>query len=392
MKVAIMMRALDQDSGFRAYIENLLDELLRLDTRNRYLLLYRTPRWLGRFASFPNVEERLVTAPHKLLWDQVVVPWHAWRARADLIFNPKFSVPLVSHCPVTMGLQEPAWWAWPEHYELFDRWYMRLSLPIYIRRSAHLFPWSRFNVEETQRLLGVRLPPYTLAYGAPPKRFAPVADPTAHAEIRQRYELPEHYLLSVTRVDHPGVEGATTFHAGKNPETTLRAFLACRHRIPHHLVFAGRKVREYMEHLGFEGDDFTRVHFLGFVPHEELPALYSAADLFTIPSLYEGFGFTLLEAMACGCPCIASRTGACPETAGDAALLADPADPEDFADKIVRVLDDRTLARELSERSVRRARGFSWSGTAQAMLNSFLCVVGAAGEAVGPFIGTLPPL
>jgi glycosyltransferase involved in cell wall biosynthesis len=392
MKVAVMMRAFDQDSGFRAYIENLFDELLRLDSTNHYLLLYRTPRWLGRFARYPNVEERLVTAPHKLLWDQVAVPWQAWRAHADLIFNPKFSVPLVSHCPVTMGLQEPAWWAWPQHYEPLDRWYMRLSLPIYIRRSAHLFPWSQFNVDETRRLLRVKLPPYTLAYGAPPKHFAPVTDPSAQAEWRERHGLPERYLLCVTRVDHPGVEGATSFHEGKNPETTLRAFIKCRDQVPHDLVFAGRRVREYMEHLGFRGDDFTRVHFLGFVPHEELPMLYSGADLFVIPSLYEGFGFTLVEAMACGCPCVASTAGACPETAGGAALLANPNDPGDFAEKMVQVLEDPELAQDLRKRSLGRAGWFSWSRTAQAMVNSFLYVIGAASDVVQPIAGMLPPL
>ncbi len=99
MKIAVMMRAIDHDSGFQSYVIGLMNALLGFEDDHRYVLLYRTPRFLGQFASSPKVKEILVTAPHKFLWDQVAVPWHAWREGVDIIFNPKFSVPFVAHCP-----------------------------------------------------------------------------------------------------------------------------------------------------------------------------------------------------------------------------------------------------------------------------------------------------
>src|SRR3990172_3948975 len=112
MKIAIMLRAMDQESGFRAYVEGLVDTLLAIDPDDAFLLLYRTSKWFGRFGSRPNAQEVLLRAPNKLIWDQVAVPHRAWKERADIIFNPKFSVPLISPCPVAMGLQEPDWYAY----------------------------------------------------------------------------------------------------------------------------------------------------------------------------------------------------------------------------------------------------------------------------------------
>jgi hypothetical protein len=104
MKIAIMMRAMDQDSGFRYVVDGCVDGMLNVD----FSIRYRSEKYFGRFAFYSNVMERLGRALNKLIWDRLCVPWRAWKERADLIFNPKFSVPLFRHCPSAMGLQEPA--------------------------------------------------------------------------------------------------------------------------------------------------------------------------------------------------------------------------------------------------------------------------------------------
>jgi glycosyltransferase involved in cell wall biosynthesis len=380
MKIAVMMRAMDQDSGFRAYVEGLLDHPLSIDHDNSYLLLYRTPKWLGRFAAFAHVQEVLLRAPHKLVWDQLAVPYKAYKERADLIFNPKFSIPLLSHCPVAMGLQEPAWWAWSDHYERWDVRYIRTMLPLYCRKAAHMFTMSEFVLEENRKY--VRLPFHnaTVTYPAPHAYFRLIDDRIMLEQCCLRYQLPPRFILAVTRVDHPGVDQAGIWHPGKNVETTLRAFALCRDRIPHGLVVAGRHVREYLLQTGWSSADFERVQFLDFVPHEELPTLYNLADLFVIPSFYEGFGFALVEAMACGCPVVASLTGACPEVSGGAALIADPHDPADFAAKILSVLDNDDLRQALRKRSLERAAFFSWEHTAKLTLQGLVAAVSKSGR------------
>jgi glycosyltransferase involved in cell wall biosynthesis len=367
MKIAIMMRAMDQDSGFRTYIEGLVDGMLRIDNKNAYLLFYRTTKWFGRFSSFENVQEVLLPAGNKLVWDQVAVPYRAWKEGADITFNPKFSVPLISHCPVAMGLQEPAWWAWPRHYEWWDLMYNKMMLPRYCRKAARLFPMSKFILDENRKYLGLSLDHATVAYPAPSKHIGLMDDTATLEKIRDRYRLPSRFILSVTRVDHVGND-TKSFYPGKNIETALRAFALCRKQIPHQHVIAGRQVKEYLLQQGWGGADFEGVRFLNFVPHEELAALYNLADLFVIPSFYEGFGFTLVEAMACGCPVIASKAGACPEVTGGAALLADPLDPADFAAKILTVLNNEDLRQKLRKRSLRRAGFFNWEVAARLTL------------------------
>jgi glycosyltransferase involved in cell wall biosynthesis len=164
------------------------------------------------------------------------------------------------------------------------------------------------------------------------------------------------------------MDGSESFYEGKNVETTVRAFIQCRTQIPHDLVLTGFRVREYLDYKGFRGSDYDRIHTVGFLPYEEIPYIYSLADLVVIPSFYEGTSITLMEAMACGCPVVASQGGACPEVAGGAALLGDPADPSDFAAKIVQVLTDRSLRESMKEKSRARAECFTWERTARLTL------------------------
>ncbi len=370
MRIAIMMRPMEPNAGFASYIIGLLDALLRFEDEHSYVLLYRKPRFMGRFAWSPKVKEILATAPHKLLWDQVAVPWHAWRERADIIFNPKFSVPFVAHCPVVMGLQEPAQWAWSSHYEKFDVFYQKLMLPLYCRRVAHLFPMAHWILEENRKYLNLPLPHATVTWPAPRPELKRVTDPAVLQEYRRKRGLPEKFLLAITRVDHC-MDGSTSFYPGKNPQVALRAFQQIRDRIPHHFVVLGRKVREFFEHLQFGPTDLERVHCAGFVPFDELPMLLSLADAFVHVPFYEGFGFSVMAALACGCPTVTSKTGCCPEVVGDAAVLADPFDPADVAQQILRVLNDDALRQNLRNRGPQQMSQLTWERTARLTLQGF---------------------
>jgi glycosyltransferase involved in cell wall biosynthesis len=374
MKIAIMMRVMDQDSGLGFFTERLLEYMLNMDHENSYLLLYRSKKWFGHFSKYKNVKEILIPGFHKLFHDQVSVPYTAWKEDADIIFNPKFSVPLISHCPVTMGLQEPAWWAWPQHYLKWDVFYMKLLLPLYCRKAAHLFPWSNFNLDETRKYLKLPLKNITITYPAPKECFKVINDNEELNQIKAKYNLPEKFIFGITRVDHIGMDNVT-FYSGKNVETTLKAFSLIRDKVPHKLVIAGRNVREYLLRTGWTEEDLRNIVFVGFIPHEDLAKLLNIASLFVIPSYYEGFGFTLVEAMASGCACVASTQGACPEISNSAALLADPFNPSDFAEKMLAVLNNDTLRNELCEKGIHRASTFNWKTTARLTLEGLTQVV-----------------
>jgi len=144
------------------------------------------------------------------------------------------------------------------------------------------------------------------------------------------------------------------------------------------LVIAGGKgwledpLYAQIEALGL-GD---RVQFIGFAADEDLPALYSAAQVFAFPSLYEGFGLPPLEAMACGVPVVASRASSVPEVVGEAGLLIDPLDVDDLAGALARALDDEALRAELTRRGLEQARRFSWAESARQLREHYARLLG----------------
>lgn len=362
MKVAVMMRAMDRDTGFRTVTESWVDAMVR-DGTVSFVLLYRTRKWLGRFASHRNVQEILIESRSPLLWDQVHVPYRAWRERADVIFDPKFFVPLVSPCPVAMGLQEPSWFTRPREYAALDRWYQRIMIPISVRRCAHVFPNSRFILEENRRVLNLAIAHATVAYSAPEARFAPIADTGALEDFRRELKLPARFALVPTRVLHGNRDDR--FFPGKSPEVAYRAFLRIRDRVDAELVFAGHRVREYLEHVEGRGADFRGVRFIPFVPFERLPLLYNLADVVVNPCAYEGCPNTVLQAMACGRPLVVADAGGSADVAAGAALLARALDDADLADKLLAVLTSDDVRAALSAASLRRAAAFSWEATAR---------------------------
>jgi glycosyltransferase involved in cell wall biosynthesis len=171
---------------------------------------------------------------------------------------------------------------------------------------------------------------------------------------------------------------------GKNRERLLQAFARLRARgLAHTLVVAGQRAWRYegeqplAQRLGLADS----VRFLGHVPQADLPALYSAADLFAFPSLYEGFGLPALEAMACGTPVVASNVSAVPEVVGDAALQVSPLDVGALADAMERLLRDERLRADLRERGLKRAAEFSWEKAARRTAEVYEWAAGVRKEA-----------
>jgi glycosyltransferase involved in cell wall biosynthesis len=199
-------------------------------------------------------------------------------------------------------------------------------------------------------------------------------DASAIEAVRRRYGLDGPFVLSVGSLE-----------PGKNRERLLQAFARMRARgLEHMLVVAGQRAWRYegdeplAQRLGLAGS----VRFLGHVPQADLPALYSAADLFAFPSLYEGFGLPALEAMACGTPVVASNVSAVPEVVGDAALQVSPLDVEALAGAMERVLRDERLRADLRERGLKRAARFSWEETARRTAEVYKWAAGVRKETV----------
>lgn len=374
MKIAIMMRAMDKDSGFRALVDGMARAMVQAAPDVQFVLIYQTDKWLGRFAEHPNVKEVLVRLKSPLLWDQCAVPWVAWREHADVVFNTKFFAPLLCPCPVTMGLQEPSWFTRREEYDPWDAQYQRIMIPISVRRCAHVFPNSRFILEENRRVLKMAIEHSTVTYSAAEERFAPTHDPAALQDLRDRHSLSRPFILVVSRVLHFGMEKAG-FFAGKSPEVAYRAFAKIRDRVPHELVFAGRQIEAYLRHTEGPDADFRGVRFLDFVPFQDMHLLYGSADLFVNPCVYEGCPNTVLQAMASGLPVIVADQGGSADVGEGAALMASSMDSDDLAEKMQRVALDGNLRKEMGSRSLARSSQFTWRRSAIQTLDALRRVV-----------------
>jgi glycosyltransferase involved in cell wall biosynthesis len=360
MRIAVMLRHLHlEQGGIGTYTRQLLPALLSIDADNRYLFLYRDARLVGTYAQHPNVEEAVLRAPSALLWDQVSVPQAARRAGIDLIFNPKFSVPVLTRAKTILIMHGAEWCVFPRAFPIPYRIHHKVFVRIYARGAAAIITPSHDAARKARDYL--RLPPGKVVpiHHGPAPHFRPVKDRARLAVVRHKHRLPEPYILWVGQI-----------YPTKNLPRILLAFAELRRRLPHKLVIVGRrswKAEQELAPIRSHGLESDVIH-TGYVPDEDLPAIYSMASLLLAPSLYEGFGLCQLEAMACGCPVVTSRAGACPEVAGDAAALVDPYDVDDIVDAAAVILSYSQVARVLVESGLRRAREFSWETCARETL------------------------
>lgn len=362
MRIGIMLRSVAQRGGVGIYARNIVEELLKIDRDNEYFLYYRDREPLGRFASFHNTHERLVEAKATLVWDQVLIPRAAKRDRIDVLFHPKFTLPLFVQAKTVMAVHGADWFL-PEYRDLYhplDVLYMRAFMPLYLRRADAVISVSNFSTHGFARAFPRYASKLRTIYFAAKDIFRPVPDAAALERIREKWKLPEHFLLTVIHYDS----------GRKNFANMLQAFqIAKRSGLPHKFVVVGRDCEKYAQDHSLDSLGLAdQVQFFGWIEQADLPAIYNLADLYLYPTRVEAFPIPICEAMACGCPIVTSNETGLKEIAADAALLVDPNDPVEIADAIRRVLDDDSLRAELRRKGIARSKSFSWDNCARETL------------------------
>lgn len=239
---------------------------------------------------------------------------------------------------------------------LLNRPLMRLA----VRQASAIVTVSNSTRRDLLRLHGVAPERVSVVHEAASPAFRPIRDHARLALVRAKYGLPDRFILYVG-----------TIEPRKNLGRLMAALAQARAAgIPHHLVCVGpygwssRDLTGLIERLGLA----SSVHFTGYVPFEDLPAIYNLGELFVFPSLYEGFGLPVIEAMACGTPVITANSSSLGEVAGDAAITVDPSSTDALAHAIRSLAMDEARRRDLSERGWHRSRSFSWTQTAKEML------------------------
>jgi glycosyltransferase involved in cell wall biosynthesis len=358
-------------SGVERTIARLAATLPRVDLGNDYVL-YVPADTPGVGETPPNL--RLRRAPfagrHKamrILWQQACLPRTLAEDEVDVLFAPGYTLPLRWRGPSVLLVHDVIALTHPELARPANVWHYGLMLPRSARRAGRIVVPTTQVRDEVVRVCGVPAERITVVPHGIEPHFRPVEDAAVLARVRTRYSLPERFVLSVGNLEPK-----------KNLPCLLEAFaLLRREGLPHALVLAGKEgwgVSELgatIERLGIA----DAVCFPGFVADDDLPALYSLAELFVFPSLVEGFGLPPLEAMACGTPAIVADVPPFAETVGDGAVRVDPHRPEAIAAGVRRVLEDDALRQRLREAGLRRAAGYTWEAAAE-------CIVRLCREAV----------
>jgi len=300
--------------------------------------------------------------PFPRLWTHVRLSWEMAHHPPDVLFVPAHVLPIVHPRRSVVTIHDLGYLHYPEAHRLLDRLYLDLSTRYNARAATHLIADSLATKRDLVERYGTNPDKVTVVYPSYDKAtFQPVKVKEAIETVKARYGIAGDYILFVG-----------TLQPRKNLIRLINAFSNLQSPISNlQLVIAGKKGWLYqeifrrVEELGLE----RKVVFTGYVPEGDLPALLSGARLFVFPSLYEGFGLPVLEAMACGTPVVCSNASSLPEVAGDAAMLVDPLDVEGMAAAIERVLGDKELRAELIERGFEQARKFSWERCAREILN-----------------------
>jgi glycosyltransferase involved in cell wall biosynthesis len=352
-------------AGAGVYTYQLVRALTEADGDQR-LIVFARPGLFDDLAALRRlhvVHADPPSRPGRLLWEQTALPLLLRRLRVDVLHSPHHHTPVAAlGVQRVVTFQDVTFLLLPDRYPLTRRLYMEAVTRASARVADAVITPSQVVRRQVVQRLGVPAERVVVIPLAPGPQFAPAGE-DAMAAVRAKYELPGRYILSVGSLE-----------PGKNRARLIQAYAevgATEAGCP--LVIAGQPGWKYsgdlqlVQALGLEG----RVRFLGYVPDDDLPALYSGATLLAFPSLYEGFGLPVLEAMACGTPVVTSNVSGTAEAAGDAALLVDPRDAQALAEAMAWLLRDETLRRELRSRGLERAAQFTWQRTARDTLSVY---------------------
>jgi glycosyltransferase involved in cell wall biosynthesis len=371
MHIAINAHLLAHTRNFRRagvsnYTEQLLRHLGHVDQANRYTIFTTRgmrqaslglPRnFQVRPSLLPTINPRV-----RVPWEQLIAPILLRLHGVDIYHGVLNVMPLACPVPGVVTIHDLSPFLFPQTFRRVNRTYTRWAIRVACRRAAQLIAVSEFTKQEIVRWLHVAPERISVTHNGVGARFAP-PDPQALEAFRRRAGLPERFILFLG-----------TLEPRKNLPTLLEAYagIAAEADVP--LIIGGGKGWLYdpvfakVEALQLGG----RVRFAGFIDDDDLPLWYAAATVFTLPSLYEGFGIPLLEAMACGTPVVASSSSSLPEVVGDAGLIVSPTDPEALGRALLQLLNDGDLRAELRERGLRRARLFSWADMAERTLDVY---------------------
>lgn len=338
--------------GPARFAGELVRALGQLDGDDEYVVFTNRPNLFEVAPRVAIVDVPLAAAPLEPLWDHVLLPAAIRRRPVDLYHGVKGALPLRLACPRVVSIHDLAIYAYPETFAWQQHLHMRPHLRLAARAARRVIADSDHARRDIEQRL--RLRPGTVVavpLGVRHDVFHPEAD-ASDDEVARRLDLPARFFLY-----------SGTIQPRKNIDVLVQAHAGLAGRVDWPLVLAGRRRPDYSP--AWLNRPPAGVRFLGAVSDADLAVLYRRASALISPSSWEGFGLTLLEAMASGCPVVAVGVSSVPEVVGDAGVLLPRPDTAEVATAMERLAADQGWRRELAERGRARAATFGWDGTAR---------------------------
>jgi glycosyltransferase involved in cell wall biosynthesis len=363
MKIGLISDPLNNSlTGVSNYIYYLIKQLNDLNKNKKFLYLINYEH--NRF--FTNLNEVTINNPFKVLTTYAWYPFLVIKLRdhdLDVIHNPS-QVPtfLKFKQKYIITIHDLTPFITPKESKFGRPLIYKLFFPRTLKTADKIIADSNSTKQDLIRYFNIPEEKIKVILLAADEKFKPLNKEEID-EFKQEYNLNFPFILYVG-----------TLEARKNILTLIRAWYKLKKKgINHKLVITGKKGWKYKElfgtidNLNLQND----IIFTGYVPEEDLPALYNAAELFVYPSIYEGFGLPPLESMACGTPVITSNTSSLPEVVGDAGIMVDPYDVDGLADAMYEVLSIDGLREDMIKKGLERAKMFSWKKCAMETLKVY---------------------
>jgi glycosyltransferase involved in cell wall biosynthesis len=345
---------LGKKSGFGFYVKNLVENLKKIDTQNEYFLI----------DSGKNKDLRTY---ERIWWDQVKFVKKVKLIKPDVVHKTCFSVPKFGNFKKVVTIHDIIPILYPENFSMSSRFYFTKLMPWSYKFADYIITISESAKKDLVEKLGLDENKIKVIYEAAGSEFRVITDLNRIEEVKKKYGISGNYILNVG-----------TLEPRKNLEFLVNVFNDIR-KLRYSdigdlkLVIAGKKGWRYenifllIKELNLQ----DKVIFTDYVEEGDLPYLYNGAKLFAFPSIYEGFGLPILEAMKCGVPVISSNSSSLPEVVGDAGILIDPKNKEVWVKNIIEVLKSPEKQIMMKADGLKQADKFSWKKCAEETLEVY---------------------
>lgn len=345
-------------TGVEWYSYYLIQELKKLDevkSKNFEFILYSPDKLKDDLNILPNNwRVKVLKWPFKYLWTQIRLSWEMIFFPPDILFVPSHALPIFCRAKTVITLHDLGFERFPEAYSFWQRIYLRFVYKWATRHALKIIAISKFTKEELINLYKADPQKIEVIYlGYDNSIFYPIDNRKRIDQILEQYGIKKPYILYVGRLEKK-----------KNVTNLIKALQEISSI---HLVLVGQPGYGYnkIKNLKLKIKNLIEI---GYVSHQDLPYLYSGAECFVYPSLYEGFGLPILEAMACGCPVVASNTSSIQEIGGEAVSYFRPESLDEITKAILKIIKDKEFREMMIQKGFERVKNFSWEKCAKETL------------------------